>query len=36
MNTQLLQRNPDKRLGTNGIEEIKKHPWLSDVDWKSL
>jgi len=28
---QLLLRNPENRLGANGIEEIKEHPWLSDV-----
>jgi len=33
---QLLQRNPEKRLGWNGIDEIKHHPWLSDVDWKAI
>jgi hypothetical protein len=32
----LLQRSPEKRLGANGIEEIKHHPWLADVDWKSI
>ena len=29
----LLLRNPDQRLGSNGIEEIKEHPWLADVEW---
>lgn len=32
----MLQRNPEKRLGWNGIEDIKRHPWLADVDWKGL
>lgn len=27
----LLLRNPEQRLGANGIEEIKDHPWLQDV-----
>jgi serum/glucocorticoid-regulated kinase 2 len=31
-----LQRNPEKRLGNCGIQEIKHHPWLADVDWKGL
>jgi hypothetical protein len=34
--TQLLQRNPEKRLGSGGIHEIKQHPWLADTDWKAL
>ena len=30
----LLERNPFKRLGSQkGIEEIKQHPWCSDIDW---
>ena len=32
----LIQRNPEKRLGKNGIEEIKNHPWLKDTDWQKL
>lgn len=23
-------------MGWNGIEELKNHSWLADVDWKSL
>lgn len=31
----LLERNPNKRLGYNGgVEEIKEHEWLQDIDWK--
>lgn len=33
---QLLMRNPEKRLGSGGIDELKNHPWLADVDWKSI
>lgn len=29
-------RNPEKRLGTNGIDEVKNHPWLADLDWKGI
>ena len=32
----LLQRKPQKRLGYNGIDEIKNHQWMSDIDWDSL
>ena len=32
----LLQRKPQKRLGYNGIDEIKNHLWMSDIDWDSL
>ena len=32
----LLERDPKKRLGYNGVEEIKSHKWFSDIDWKKL
>ncbi|KAL2623032.1 hypothetical protein R1flu_003237 [Riccia fluitans] len=33
----LLQKEPDKRLGTNGgAEEIKRHPFFHGVDWENL
>ena len=32
----LLQRKPSKRLGYKNIEEIKKHPWMKDIDWDLL
>ena len=32
----LLERKPQNRLGFNGIEEIKKHPWLNNIDWEKL
>ena len=35
--TQLLQRNPAQRLGANGGEEIKRHPFFSrHIDWARL
>lgn len=36
--TQLLERNPAKRLGVQagGIDEIKAHPWFKDVNWEQL
>lgn len=32
----LIQRKAQKRLGFNGIEEIKNHPWLEDIEWEKL
>ena len=35
--TGLLQRDPTKRLGSNGAEEIKRHPIFSKhIDWHRL
>ena len=33
---QLLLRKAKKRLGANGIIELKYHIWMKDVDWESL
>ena len=32
----LLQRKNTKRLGYNGINEIKEHAWLKGVDWDGI
>ena len=32
----LLQRRPVKRLGYNGIKELKNHLWLKDINWELL
>ena len=32
----LLQRKPRKRLGYKGVEEIKQHPWMKDINWDLL
>ncbi|KAL1744423.1 putative serine/threonine protein kinase [Schizophyllum fasciatum] len=32
----LLNRDPSKRLGVNGAEEIKKHPFFESIDWAQL
>jgi serine/threonine protein kinase len=32
----LLERDPEKRLGYNGPEEIMAHPWFSDLDFEKL
>ena len=34
--TRLLKRNKTERLGNNGINEIKNHSWLKDVDWDTM
>ena len=31
--TKLLVRDPTKRLGVNGADEIKQHPFFKDVNW---
>jgi serum/glucocorticoid-regulated kinase 2 len=32
----LLDRDPLKRLGANGAEEIKKHPFFASLNWDQL
>lgn len=32
----LLQRRPEQRLGFKGIQEVKEHPWIKDLNWKAL
>lgn len=32
----MIQRKPQNRLGYNGINEIKDHPWLKFYPWKDL
>ena len=32
----LIQRKQSKRLGLNGIHEIKNHPWFKDYPWDKL
>ncbi|KAI9094097.1 kinase-like domain-containing protein [Phlyctochytrium arcticum] len=33
---QLLNRDPVKRLGANGPDEIKRHPFFADINWTRL
>ncbi|OLY80282.1 putative serine/threonine protein kinase IRE, partial [Smittium mucronatum] len=32
----LLDRNPDKRLGSKGSDEVKSHPFFKGIDWSNL
>ena len=32
----LLQRKPASRLGSNGAEEVKSHPWFAGFNWRLL
>lgn len=32
----LLHRDPKRRLGSNGTDEIKRHPYFADVHWDQL
>jgi len=32
----MIQRKPQNRLGANGAEEVKTHPWLRDFPWDDL
>lgn len=32
----LLQVDPEKRLGFNGIKEIMDHPWFAGLDWDAI
>eukprot|EP01116_Phalansterium_solitarium_P019975 TRINITY_DN5763_c0_g2_i1.p1 TRINITY_DN5763_c0_g2~~TRINITY_DN5763_c0_g2_i1.p1 ORF type:complete len:780 (-),score=200.09 TRINITY_DN5763_c0_g2_i1:64-2403(-) len=33
---QLLEVNPEDRLGARGVEEIQSHPFFRGVDWENL
>ncbi|KZV21642.1 protein phosphatase 2C and cyclic nucleotide-binding/kinase domain-containing protein-like [Dorcoceras hygrometricum] len=34
--TKLLDVDEHKRLGSQGIESIKTHPWFKDTDWRGI
>lgn len=34
--TKLLVLDPSKRLGANGCEEVKNHPFFSGIEWDTL
>ena len=29
----LIQRKPEARLGSGGIQEVKSHSWFKKMDW---
>ena len=31
-----IRRNPESRLGLNGIAELKAHVWLKEIKWKDV
>jgi len=33
---EILNRDPDSRLGAGGAEEIKRHPFFADISWDKL
>lgn len=32
----LLKKDPSKRLGSKSSDEVKNHPWFAGVDWECL
>lgn len=34
--SRLITFDPEKRLGSNGVEEVKKHPFFKDIDWDTI
>ncbi|KAI9481591.1 MAG: kinase-like domain-containing protein [Benjaminiella poitrasii] len=34
--TDILDRNPSSRLGANGVNEVKEHPYFADIDWDGI
>lgn len=32
----LLEKNPEKRLGTKSVKEIKDHPYFDNLDWDKM
>lgn len=31
-----LQKDPSKRIGFKNTDDIKEHPWFSDVNWNDV
>ena len=34
--TRLLERDPTKRIGANGVDEIKDHKFFKGINWTKL
>ncbi len=34
--TKLLERDPEKRLGAKGAEEVMNHEFFKNINWESL
>ena len=34
--TKLLAFEPSDRLGANGVDEVKAHPWFEGIQWDTL
>jgi ribosomal protein S6 kinase alpha-5 len=34
--TQLLEKDPSRRLGAKGVEDIKKHPFFAGINWEHV
>ncbi len=32
----MIERKPALRLGINGPDEVKNHPWIKNFPWKQL
>ena len=32
----LFTHDPDKRLGSDGVDKIKKHPFFKNIDWDAI
>lgn len=32
----LLEKDPSKRLGKHGAEEVKKHKWFKGINWTDV
>jgi len=33
---ELLRTEPGRRLGCQGVQQIKSHPWVRDLDWNGI
>lgn len=32
----LIERKPNNRLGINGPDEVRNHPWIKNYPWQNL